>query len=156
MHTALPMGLIGCLLAVTRAVLAAAPITLVDDGKPAPGETLEPDARTDQKTVPPKAPKADDEWARYVRAFIAKYHLNDEQQQRAWLIYGDAKERDDVFGGRFERQMETLRRKADSSKGGPARTNGKASARARALVQPTQATARSAADAGPAQERPAG
>ena len=89
-----------------------------DDGKPAPGETLEPDAQPDQKTVPPKAPKADDEWARYVRAFIAKYHLNDEQQQRAWLIYGDAKERDDVFGGRFERQMETLRRKADSSKDG--------------------------------------
>jgi len=35
MHTVLPMGLMGCLLAVTGAVLAAAPITLVEDGKPA-------------------------------------------------------------------------------------------------------------------------
>jgi hypothetical protein len=91
-----------------------------DDRKPAPAETFEPDAQGDQKTVPSEAAKSEDEWARYVRAFIAKYHLNNEQQQRAWLIYADAKERDDVFGGRFERQMETLRRKADSSKDGRA------------------------------------
>ena len=35
MRLALPMGFMGCLLAVTGAVLAAAPITLVEDGKPA-------------------------------------------------------------------------------------------------------------------------
>jgi len=86
-----------------------------EDRKPAPGET---GGRGDEKTAAPTAPKADDEWARYVRSFIAKYRLNDEQQQRAWLIYGDAKERDDVFDRRFERQMETLRGKAEGSKDG--------------------------------------
>jgi len=35
MHSALPMGLMGCLLALAGVALAAAPITLVDDGKPA-------------------------------------------------------------------------------------------------------------------------
>jgi len=35
MHITLPMALMGCLLALTGAALAAAPITLVEDGKPA-------------------------------------------------------------------------------------------------------------------------
>lgn len=73
-------------------------------------------ADTPKPTSATKGPKVDDEWARYVRAFIRKYHLNDEQQQRAWLIYRDAKERDEVFDRRFKRQMETLRGKAGDSK----------------------------------------
>ena len=84
--------------------------------EPAPGETLEPDPRRPERAATPSNPIPDDEWARYVRAFIRKYHLNDEQQQRAWLIYHDAKERDDVFDRRFQRQMKTLRAKAGESK----------------------------------------
>lgn len=45
----------------------------------------------------------DDDWARYVRGFIARYNLNEEQQQRAWLLYGDATSRRETFVKRRER-----------------------------------------------------
>jgi len=60
-------------------------------------------------------PKADDPWAKYVRAFIKKYQLNDEQQQRAWLFYRDAKERDELFAKRHDRRTAALRTKAGKS-----------------------------------------
>lgn len=62
------------------------------------------------ETVPrASVTEPDDEWARYVREFIRVYQLNGEQQQRAWLIYRDAKERDEVFQRRFARQLEAAR-----------------------------------------------
>jgi hypothetical protein len=42
-----------------------------------------------------------DLWAQYVRSFIRKYHLNDGQQQRAWAIHADVKERRDALRRRF-------------------------------------------------------
>jgi hypothetical protein len=84
--------------------------------QPAPHETPEPNPARDEQVASTILPKADDEWARYVRAFIRKYHLNHEQQQRAWLIYHDAKERDDVFERRFKRQTEALRSQATDAK----------------------------------------
>lgn len=45
-----------------------------------------------------------DAWAQYVREFIARYKLNDEQQQRCWLIHKDARDRADVFEKRHERR----------------------------------------------------
>ena len=44
-----------------------------------------------------------DEWAQYVRSFIARYQLDDAQQQRAWRSYENAKRQDD-------RAMQRLRR----------------------------------------------
>jgi len=78
-------------------------------GQPAPGVQQAPPADAARRRPAGGAPTADDEWARYVRAFIRKYHLNDEQQQRAWLIYKDAKERDETFERRFQRQSASLR-----------------------------------------------
>ena len=75
----------------------------------APGESRETQRPQQNSTPPP-----DDEWARYVREFIRKYGLNDEQQQRAWLIYRDAKERDVVFQRRFDRQLETVRSRGEA------------------------------------------
>lgn len=62
-----------------------------------------------------KKPEDDHPWAKHVRAFIRKYHLNDEQQQRAWLFYRDSRERDELFHRRYERHMEALRGKAGTS-----------------------------------------
>ena len=77
-----------------------------DDGSHSPANPVAP-----RETASPGPPKTDDPWARYVRAFIAKYHLNDEQQQRAWLFYRDSKDRDEVFEGRHQRQVESVRDK---------------------------------------------
>lgn len=50
----------------------------------------------------------DDAWRRYVQEFIRKYELNDEQQQRCWLVYEDSRSRRDVFGERHERQRAAI------------------------------------------------
>lgn len=47
-----------------------------------------------------------DPWTRYVREFISRYKLNDEQQQRAWLLHEDAVSRRDTFAKRAERLAE--------------------------------------------------
>jgi len=44
-----------------------------------------------------------DPWADYVRQFIAKYSMNGEQQQKAWMFHGDARERADLVERRFQR-----------------------------------------------------
>jgi hypothetical protein len=51
---------------------------------------------------------ADDPWARYVRAFIRKYRLDDAQQQRAWLIYRDVKARSDRLDKRHAAHVQML------------------------------------------------
>lgn len=53
-----------------------------------------------------KGPKVDDEWSRYVRAFAARYRLNVEQEQRAWLIHKDATTRRDHVRKRHAAQLE--------------------------------------------------
>jgi hypothetical protein len=80
-----------------------------------PTGATEPEPRPSERQRLISQPKDDDPWAKYVRAFIRKYHLNDEQQQRAWLVYRDAKDRDEVFERRFQRQLEALRGTAGSS-----------------------------------------
>lgn len=60
-----------------------------------------PEARTAVK-------EADDRWARYVRAFVRKYRLDDAQQQRAWLIYRDVKARSDRLDKRHAAQVKML------------------------------------------------
>jgi hypothetical protein len=87
-----------------------------EDAPFAPADASASNPPPDEQVTPKTAPPADDEWARYVRAFIRKYDLNHEQQQRAWLLYHDAKGRDDVFDRRFRRQTETLRAQVDGSK----------------------------------------
>lgn len=57
---------------------------------------------------PKLEPTADDAWARYVKAFILKYALDNEQQQRAWIFYRHAKERDGIFAKRYDRNMKRL------------------------------------------------
>lgn len=70
----------------------------------------EPPPRERERLV--KQPQDEHPWAQYVRAFIRKYDLNHEQQQRAWLLYRDTRERDEVFDRRHERQMERVRARA--------------------------------------------
>lgn len=56
-----------------------------------------------------------DPWRDYVARFIARYGLNEEQSQRAWLVYKDASNRRDVFAKRYERQVEARRARARSA-----------------------------------------
>jgi hypothetical protein len=85
--------------------------------RPEPAGRVEGPAPRDARSSAEGKPEPDDPWAKYVRAFIGKYHLNDEQRQRAWLIYGDAKERDQVFERRYQRQVQALREKVGNSSG---------------------------------------
>lgn len=41
------------------------------------------------------SPPDNDPWAQHVRAFIARYQLSDDQQQRAWRIYAEVREHRD-------------------------------------------------------------
>ncbi|HUT57883.1 MAG TPA: DUF4838 domain-containing protein [Phycisphaerae bacterium] len=72
MHSALPMGLIGCLLAVAGVAVAAAPITLVDDGKPvativiADDPTAIPVGKGAAKGKPPTVAYAAEELRRFI------------------------------------------------------------------------------------------
>jgi hypothetical protein len=84
-------------------------------GESKPANVADAKDRPDGRKQPTSKPTDDDAWAKYVRAFIRKYHLNHEQQQRAWLVFRDAKARDEVFARRFERQMNLLREKAAAS-----------------------------------------
>jgi len=77
-----------------------------------PPELPETMPRNEPEGVDKAEPQADDAWARYVKSFIQKYKLNDQQQQRCWLLYKDAKTRDDVFDRRFERRAASLRSRA--------------------------------------------
>ena len=78
------------------------------------------------KTPSPGAPKVEeDDWARYVRQFIEKYQLNDEQQQRAWLYYRGAKDRAKLFDQRHARKLEQLKTRGtpkDDKSGGKSAT----------------------------------
>lgn len=85
-----------------------------------PGGVRKPEApagpATEAEQAPPKSaaePEANDPWAQYVRAFIRKYQLDDEQQQRAWIFYRHTKERDEVFARRHDRNVGSLRGKSD-------------------------------------------
>ncbi|MCA9244741.1 MAG: hypothetical protein KDA32_12335 [Phycisphaerales bacterium] len=51
-------------------------------------------------------PRDDDRYARYVRAFIDKFQLNDEQQQRAWLFHKEVVERDATLRRKFDPRIE--------------------------------------------------
>ena len=66
------------------------------------GLSQNPTSIPDGKDVP------DDEWARYVRAFIARYQLTERQQRRAWRfyqIYRDARDRAASSAKRRERRL---------------------------------------------------
>ncbi len=68
--------------------------------QPAPRDSETPPARGVRDA------SDNDPWTRYVREFISKYKLNDEQQQRAWLLHEDAVSRRDTFAKRAERLAE--------------------------------------------------
>lgn len=79
--------------------------------EPPAAPTPQPSAGTEDAPEPPPARDAtpknarplaenNDPWAKYVSAFIEKFALNEEQQQRAWLFYDDAVKRRDVFSKR--------------------------------------------------------
>ena len=53
---------------------------------PAPAER-----QTQSEAGAPAAAAPDDAWSRYIREFIARYKLNDDQQQAAWRVYRQAK-----------------------------------------------------------------
>ena len=51
-----------------------------------------------------------DPWAEYVRRFIVKYALDEEQQQKAWLFHKDARQRADAAAHRFARKTGELKK----------------------------------------------
>jgi hypothetical protein len=77
--------------------------------EPTVSPVREPPATQSQAGHPGK--EKDDPWARYVRAFIRKYQLDDGQQQRAWLVYGDVKARADRLHKRHTQQLEVVNRR---------------------------------------------
>ena len=85
--------------------------------QPPPPLVAEPEKPPKERTSPAHRPQRqnEDAWAKYVREFIEKYELNDEQQQRAWLFYQDSKERDEVFERRFARQTKAMRAKGEAA-----------------------------------------
>ncbi len=85
-------------------------------GGHAPGAATPAETRARHRPVT-SAPAADDAWARYVREFIRTYKLNDEQRQRAWLYYRDAKQRDAVAQRRLERVTQSIRQRAGDDQG---------------------------------------
>jgi len=56
-----------------------------------------------------------DPWARHVREFIAKYGLDEAQQQSAWAAYRSAAERRDLLRQRQQRQEEVAARRGGDS-----------------------------------------
>lgn len=54
------------------------------------------DAANTAKQPTPRTDSPNDPWALYVRAFIARYGLLDDQQQVAWVYYRDARDRADA------------------------------------------------------------
>lgn len=73
------------------------------------GADERPGPRRDGKAA---ASGPSDDWAAYVRSFIAKYQLNEEQRQRAWLLYEDARARREVFSKRAERIAKEIAQKS--------------------------------------------
>lgn len=74
---------------------------------PAAGDAA-PRPQAQRETAASKPDGPDDEWARYVREFIARYALLDAQQQKAWLFYKDARKRADAMDERFNRQTANM------------------------------------------------
>lgn len=60
----------------------------------------------EEKDVQARGAMPDDVWARYVRAFIARYQLDERQQNQAWRFYREARQRS-------ERRAERLARRGD-------------------------------------------
>jgi polyhydroxyalkanoate synthesis regulator phasin len=84
------------------------------EARSANGDKDPEDAASDSRVnpnpmgIPDDADMADDEWACYVRAFIARYHLTDDQQRQAWRfyqIYRDARDRAEKSASRLERDF---------------------------------------------------
>ncbi|MGE0481409.1 MAG: hypothetical protein AB7Q17_13150 [Phycisphaerae bacterium] len=65
-------------------------------------------------------PGADDPWARYVRAFVDKFKLNADQQQRAWTLYDEVKPRADTITKRYAERAKSVQRTHQGGEGGPA------------------------------------
>lgn len=59
--------------------------------EPAPHAESQADAGAGRARRPAEP---DDAWARFVRRFVQRYALDDEQQQRAWQFYREAKQRE--------------------------------------------------------------
>jgi hypothetical protein len=91
--------------------------TIQQPGWPAPPiEYSTPRSAAARRTVVgAPAPEAEDEWSGYTRAFIQKYKLNDQQQQQAWRVYREAKERGDRTRQRFAPQIEAARTRAQAN-----------------------------------------
>jgi hypothetical protein len=65
----------------------------------------EPSTPAQSQAAPPgpgSAGGASDPWAEHVKQFIARYRLDDGQQQRAWIIYKTAVERREQQARRFD------------------------------------------------------
>ncbi|MGD8452764.1 MAG: hypothetical protein PVJ57_13170 [Phycisphaerae bacterium] len=86
-----------------------------DFGRPPPRVVEPPRQRPEQVAGDDEAAGDNDPWAQYVRRFIARYRLNNDQRSRAWKIYRDARTRGDHYRRRFGEQIDAARRRLSVS-----------------------------------------
>ncbi|MBK9127893.1 MAG: hypothetical protein IPM13_08830 [Phycisphaerales bacterium] len=80
------------------------------EGAPALGKPNQPPAPRTAAQPGESGP-----WAEYVRAFIRRYNLDEGQQQRAWLMYKDAKERREQHERRYKERSARLGQSGDDA-----------------------------------------
>ncbi len=73
-------------------------------------------SKSPRRKAAASAPADEHPWARYTRQFVARYRLNNEQRQRAWSIYRDARQREDYLTQRFQRARDALRKRLADTK----------------------------------------
>ena len=89
-----------------------------DSVAPRRNKTLAPNTDHPLTSQPAKArPDELDAWTQFVRDFIARYHLDEAQQQRAWIIHRTTCERRDLLEERFARRRTQLSQAASPSAG---------------------------------------
>jgi hypothetical protein len=87
--------------AARRAARSTDEHALAEDESPAPAQPAPEQAKTDNAPAPAKTVEKKDEWTLYVEAFIKRYKLDDEQQQKARHFLKRAHDnRDRYFAGR--------------------------------------------------------
>lgn len=69
-----------------------------------------------------------DPWSRYVRDFIRRFKLNDDQSQRAWAIFSEAKDRRDALERRYTSDAAAMERGGESATSDSAKDKGKSDA----------------------------
>lgn len=93
---------------------AAEPAASDESGDAAKPDTEDasPPPASEARPRPARAPRDADPWAAYVREFVARFRLDDAQQQRAWLVYDDARTHREAVSRRYEAALKSAQQRA--------------------------------------------